>query len=231
MGSSTVHPDVNHEDQAGDDALYWRVVEATIREIFQSDGGVIADLREAVLSQPWMERQVFYNTEPFDLAADFLDIRPSREQRSRYQALSERLIAEEEASSSAATSMESSARSKDAASVGAGGHEVVYQQGRDLGSPWEIENVGSAQLPAHPGKFSNRIVGPSLAERIYSTGGAKFPAQIISGNLASGEFTIIYHENYKRYEFGERAQELQRFFGRKAGSPSTIGKGSKVDER
>lgn len=66
------------------EAHYWRAVRETVRDVFHRDPSLAAPLERAVHDRPEIERQAFYNTEPLDVVADFLEEEPTGEQREAY---------------------------------------------------------------------------------------------------------------------------------------------------
>lgn len=70
------------------EALYWRAVRATMREIFDRDPSLAAPLENAFRRRPALERQALYNAEPLDTVADFLEQVPTESQRLAYAQLS-----------------------------------------------------------------------------------------------------------------------------------------------
>lgn len=77
--------------------LYWRVVDATLRDVFgRADTGIDA-LRRDIMAAPERERLMFYHNDPLDVAADLAGVRPDEAQAARYREMEARLLADREA--------------------------------------------------------------------------------------------------------------------------------------
>jgi len=76
--------------------LYWRVVDATVREVFGRADTEIDALCKDIMAAPERERLMFYHNDPLDVAADLAGVRPDEAQAARYREMEARLLADRE---------------------------------------------------------------------------------------------------------------------------------------
>lgn len=73
-----------------DTRRFWRMVEATLRTVFERPADAAEGLADELAALPAEEQLLFYHAEPLDVAADLADVVPDEDQTRRYADLARR---------------------------------------------------------------------------------------------------------------------------------------------